>query len=71
MRHAEVARCGVETSQGAKFGNRRVQCLGVAPCDLFLIILRKSGGRGEVDANVLGVSGMGRKSRHDPAEVAL
>ena len=50
VRHEGFARCEVVASHLAKFGNRRVQCLGVAPCDLFLIVLRKSGGRGEVDA---------------------
>ena len=40
----------------AKFGNCRVRCSDVAPCDVFLIILRESGGNAKVDANVLGVS---------------
>ena len=44
----------------AKFDDCRVQCSGVAHCDVFLIILRKTGGNAKVDANVLGVSSMGR-----------
>ena len=34
------------------FGNGRVRCPGVAPCDLFLIILGKAEPEGKVDANV-------------------
>ena len=56
MRHEAVARCEVAVSHLAKFGNCRVRCPGVAPCDISLIILRKSGGNAKVTANVLGVS---------------
>ena len=51
VRHERVARCEVGVSHLAKFGCRRVRCSGVAPCDLFLIILRDSGGNAKVDAN--------------------
>ena len=57
-----VAGCEVVESHLAMFGSGRVRHRGVAPCDLFLIILRDFGGKGEVDANVLGVSGMGQTS---------
>ena len=46
VRSASFAGCEVDVSHLAKFSNRRVQSSGVAPCDLFLIILRKSGGNG-------------------------
>ena len=62
MQHERVAGCEVVVSHLAKFGNGRVRCLGVAPCDLFLIISRDFGGNADLDANVLGVSGMGRAS---------
>ena len=56
----------------AKSGDCRVRCSGVAPCNLFLIILRKSGGNAKVDANVLGVSGMGLASgTHEGCRVEL
>ena len=55
MQHEGVAGCEVVESHLAKFGNGRVRCSGVAPCDLFLIILGKSGGNAKVDANILGV----------------
>ena len=35
------------------FGNRRVQCSGVTLCDLFLTVLCKSGGEGDVYADAL------------------
>ena len=57
MRHERVAGCEVDELHPAKFGDCRVRCLGVAPCDLFLIILRKSGGNAKVDANVLELYG--------------
>ena len=60
MRHADIAGCEVVESYLAKFGSGRVRCPGVAPCDVSLIILRDSGGDADLDANVLGVSGMGR-----------
>ena len=56
VRHERVARCEVVVLHLAKFGSCRVRCSGVAPCDVFLTILLKSGGKGKVDANVLGVS---------------
>ena len=62
MRHERVAGCEVDELHPAKFGDCRVRCLGVAPCDLFLIIFGETELDGEVDANVLGVSGMGRAS---------
>ena len=51
-------------SQGAKLSCRTLRSSAVAGCDVqvshpamfFLTILRKSGGKGKVDANVLGVS---------------
>ena len=56
VRCARVAGCEVVVLHPAKFGNGRVRYSGVAPCDLFLIILSKSGGNAKVDANVLEVS---------------
>ena len=56
MRCARVAGCEVVVLHPAKFGNGRVRYSGVTPCDLFLIILSKSGGNAKVTANVLGVS---------------
>ena len=56
VQHEEVAGCEVDELHPAKFGSVRVRCSGVAPCDLFLIILHKSGDNAEVDANVLRVS---------------
>ena len=56
VRHADVARCEVVALHLAVFGNHTLRCSGVAPCGFSLTILRKSGGKGEVDANVLGVS---------------
>ena len=57
-------------SQGAKLSCRTLRSSAVAGCNVqvshpamfFLTILRKSGGKGKVDANVLGVSGMDRAS---------
>ena len=43
-----------------------MQCPSVAPCDLFLIILRKSGGKGKVNANAspgLGRHALGERLR--------
>ena len=67
VRSASFAGCEVDVSHLAKFSNRRVQSSGVAPCDLFLIILRESGGKGKVDANVLEVSGTGLQTRRSLA----
>ena len=60
MRHERVAGCEVVVLHLAKFSCCRVRCSGVAPCDLFLIILRDFDGNADLDANVLGVSGMDR-----------
>ena len=60
MRCERVAGCEVVMSYLAKFGDCKVRCPGVAPCDLFLIILRDFGGNADLDANILGVSGKGR-----------
>ena len=62
MQHERVAGCEVAVSHLAKFGDSKVRCPGVAPCDLFLIILYDFGGNADLDANVLGLSGMGRAS---------
>ena len=62
MRCERVAGCEVAVSHLAKFGDCKVRCPGVAPCDLFLIILRDFGGNADLDANILGVSGKGRAS---------
>ena len=51
VRHEEVTGCEVVELHLAKFDDCRVRCSGVAPCDIFLIILRKSGGNAKVDAN--------------------
>ncbi len=59
MRCERVAGCEVAVSHLAKFGDCKVRCPGVAPCDLFLIILRDFGGSADLDANILGVSGKG------------
>ena len=56
--HADVAGCEVVESHPAKFGSGRVRCSGVAPCDLFLNILRNFGDNADLDTNVLEVSGM-------------
>ena len=62
MRCERVAGCEVAVSHLAKFGDCKVRCPGIAPCDLFLIILRDFGGNADLDANILGVSGKGRAS---------
>ena len=62
MRCERVAGCEVAVSHLAKFGECKVRCPGIAPCDLFLIILRDFGGNADLDANILGVSGKGRAS---------
>ena len=56
MQHERVARCEVVVSHLAKFGDCRVRRPGVAPCDIFLIILGETEPGGKVDANVLEVS---------------
>ena len=71
MQHEDVARCEVAASHLAKFGNRRVQCPGVAPCDFSLTILPKSGGKGKVDANVLGLPKMYLAGDSQRAAVSL
>ena len=57
-----VAGCERRKWQGAIARCCKVRCSGVAPCDLFLIILGETEPDGDLDANVLGVSGMGRAS---------
>jgi len=52
VQHERVARCEVAELHLAKFGSDRVRYSGVAPCDVFWIILGKSGGNAKVDANV-------------------
>ena len=49
---SKLRRCEVQVSQGAKLSCRTLRS--------FLIILRKSDGKVEVDANVLEESGIGR-----------
>ena len=58
-------RTGFFESQGATGESGKVRCSGVAPCDLFVIILGETEPDGEVDANILGVSGMDRASVRD------
>ena len=62
MRCERVAGCEVAESHLAKFGCRRVRLSGVAPCDLFLIILRDSSTDAKVDANITRARGHYNKS---------
>ncbi len=52
VQHERVAGCEVVVLHLAKFGNCRVRCSRVAPCDISLVILRKTGGTVKVDANI-------------------
>jgi len=52
VRHERVAGCEVAVLHLAKFGNGRVRCPGVAPCNLFLIIFGETEHEGEVDGNI-------------------
>ena len=52
VRCERVAGCEVAVSHLAKFGDCKVRCPGVAPCDLFLIILSEIGGNAKVNTNV-------------------
>ena len=47
-----VARCDVVVLHGATFACCTVHRPRVAPCEVFLVILPNSGGKGKVDANV-------------------
>ena len=62
MQHERVARCEVVVLHLAMFGNGRVRCSRVAPCDISLVILGKTEPDGNVDANDLVVSRMDRDS---------
>ena len=62
MQHERVARCEVVVLHLAMFGNGRVRFSRVAPCDISLVILCEIEPDGEVDANDLGVSEIGRAS---------
>ena len=64
VQHERVAGCEVFVSHLAKFGNGRVRCPGVAPCDLFLIIFGETEPDGKVNANIR-VQGMGGGLRDD------
>ena len=62
MQHERVARCEVVVLHLAMFGNGRVRCSRVAPCDISLVILGKTEPDGNVDANELVVSMIGQAS---------
>ena len=55
VRHADIARCEVVESHLVEFADDRVRCPSVAPCDLFLVILRDFGGNADLGANIIEV----------------
>ena len=65
MQHERVARCEVVVLHLAMFGNGRVRCSRVAPCEISLVILGEIEPDGNLNAKVLVVPEIGRVSADD------